>query len=100
MSHHSDTFALRLSLGLIRAFRRLVPAVIRDEWVREWEAEIQHKWSAVNRGQRADWRDCADVVRRSTGAIADAAWLRKQFRSIATSCATCATRCACCIVVP
>ncbi len=79
MSHHSDTFALRLSLGLIRAVRRLVPAVIRDEWVREWEAEIQHRWSAVNRRQPAEWRDRADVVRRSTGAIADAAWLRQQF---------------------
>ena len=80
MPHHrSEPLALRLSLGLIRAFRRLVPAVIRDEWVREWEAEIQHKWSTVNRRQAADWRDRADVVRRSTGAIADAAWLRQQF---------------------
>src|SRR5688572_31484645 len=50
MPHHrSEPLALRLSLGLIRALRRLVPAVIRDEWVREWEAEIQHKWSDVNR---------------------------------------------------
>ena len=79
MSHRSDTFALRLSLGLIRTIKRLVPAVIRDEWVREWEAEIQHKWSAVNRRRPADWRARADVVRRSTGAIADAAWLRQQF---------------------
>jgi putative ABC transport system permease protein len=53
--------------------------VIRDEWVREWEAEIQHKWSTVNRRQPAHWRDGADVFRRSTGAIADAAWLRQQF---------------------
>jgi putative ABC transport system permease protein len=71
--------ALCLSLGLIRACRRIVPAVIRDEWAREWEAEIQHKWSTVNRRQPADWRDRADVVRRSTGALADAAWLRQQF---------------------
>jgi predicted permease len=77
--HRSEPLALRLSLGLIRVFRRLVPAVIRDEWVREWEAEIQHKWSVVNRRETADWRDRADVVRRSTGAIADAAWLRQQF---------------------
>ena len=56
-----------------------MPAVIRDEWVREWEAEIRHKWSTVNRRQAVNWRDRADVVRRSTGAIADAAWLRQQF---------------------
>jgi putative ABC transport system permease protein len=79
MAHHRDPLALRLSLGLIRAFRRLVPAATRDEWVREWEAEIRHKWSSVNRRQPAAWRDRADVVRRSTGAIADAAWLRQQF---------------------
>jgi hypothetical protein len=60
-------------------FRRIVPAVMRDEWVREWEAEIQHKWSTVHRQQPVHWRDRADVVRRSTGAIADAAWLRQQF---------------------
>jgi predicted permease len=79
MAPHRDPLALRLSLGLIRAFRRLVPAVVRDEWVREWEAEIRHKWSTVHRRQSAGWRDRADVVRRSTGAIADAAWLRQQF---------------------
>jgi putative ABC transport system permease protein len=53
--------------------------MIRDEWVREWEAEIHHKWTTANRRGPADWRDRADVVRRSTGAIADAAWLRQQF---------------------
>ena len=82
--HHGDPFALRVSLGVVRAIRRLVPAVIRDEWVSEWEAEIRHKWSTMNRRRRASaqaaqWRDHADVVRRSTGAIADAAWLRQQF---------------------
>lgn len=77
-------FALRVSLSLVRAIRRLVPASIRADWVREWEAEIQYKWSTINRRQSAPsvvegWRDRADVVRRSTGAIADAAWLRQQF---------------------
>jgi putative ABC transport system permease protein len=78
-THHSDSFTLRVSLGLIRGIRRLVPAIIRDEWVREWEAEIRHRWSTVNRRPVSEWRDRADVVRRSTGAIADAAWLRQQF---------------------
>ena len=74
-----EPLALRLSLGLSRSLRRLVPVVIRDEWAREWEAEIQHKWSSVTTRQGVHWRDGADVVRRSTGAIADAAWLRQQF---------------------
>ena len=79
MSHRSEPLALRLSLGLIRAFRKVVPAVIRDEWVREWEAEIRHRWSTVNQRHAVNWRDRADLVRRSTGAMADAAWLRQQF---------------------
>jgi len=47
--------------------------------MREWEAEIRHRWSTVNRGPKTRWQDKADVVRRSTGAISDAAWLRQQF---------------------
>jgi hypothetical protein len=74
-----DPWALRASLGLVRAIRRLVPAAIRDDWTREWEAEIRHKWSTMRQRPAGRWRDHADVVRRSTGAIADAAWLRQQF---------------------
>jgi len=74
-----DPFAVRLSLALLRAIRALVPANIRQDWLREWEAEIRHRWSAVNRRGRARWQDHADVVRRSTGAVSDAAWLRQQF---------------------
>jgi putative ABC transport system permease protein len=76
---HRDPFALRVSLRLVRLIRTIVPAALRDEWLREWEAEIRHKWSNVNRRSTTPWRDQADVVRRSTGAIADAAWLRQRF---------------------
>src|SRR5688572_7915001 len=74
-----DPFALRVSLSLVRLIRTIVPAAMRDEWLREWEAEIRHKWSSVNRRSTTPWRDQADVMRRSTGAIADAAWLRQRF---------------------
>jgi hypothetical protein len=74
-----DPFAVRLSLALLRSIRALVPVNIRQDWLREWEAEIRHRWSSVSRGRQARWQDQADVVRRSTGAISDAAWLRQQF---------------------
>ena len=74
-----DPFAVRLSLALLRSIRAIVPAGIRQDWLREWEAEIRHRWSTVNRGPQTRWQDQADVVRRSTGAISDAAWLRQQF---------------------
>jgi putative ABC transport system permease protein len=74
-----DPFAVRVSLALLRAIRALVPANIRQDWLREWEAEIRHRWSTVNKRGQARWQDHADVVRRSTGAVSDAAWLRQQF---------------------
>jgi putative ABC transport system permease protein len=74
-----DPLAVRVSLALLRSIRSLVPAGIRHDWLREWEAEIRHRWSRVNRGSETRWRDKADVVRRSAGAISDAAWLRQQF---------------------
>jgi putative ABC transport system permease protein len=76
---HRDPLAVRLSLALLRSIRAIVPAGIRQDWLREWEAEIRHRWSTVNRGPQTRWQDQADVVRRSTGAISDAAWLRQQF---------------------
>jgi putative ABC transport system permease protein len=76
---HRDPLAVRLSLALLRSIRAIVPAGIRQDWLREWEAEIRHRWSSVNRGRQTRWQDHADVVRRSTGAISDAAWLRQQF---------------------
>jgi putative ABC transport system permease protein len=66
-------------MALFRAIKVLVPSAIRQDWLREWEAEVRHRWTAVTRGHEARWQDQADVVRRSTGAISDAAWLRQQF---------------------
>ena len=66
-------------MALFRAIKVLVPSAIRQDWLREWEAEVRHRWTSVTRGHQARWQDQADVVRRSTGAISDAAWLRQQF---------------------
>jgi predicted permease len=74
-----DPFAVRASLTLVRVMRALVPSGFRDQWMREWEAELRHRWSTLSRTGDTRWQDQADMVRRSTGAIADAAWLRQQF---------------------
>jgi len=64
-----DPLALRVSLAILRAARHLVPRAARERWMREWEAEV-----------RADarWQPPANLVRRSSGAFADAAFLRRQ----------------------
>jgi putative ABC transport system permease protein len=61
---------LRLARTLIRACARLVPLWQRGDWQREWDAELQH--------HAIDARDAGSVVHRSTGAVADAVYLRSQ----------------------
>jgi predicted permease len=67
-----DPFALRAALALVRACAFLLPRAQRDEWLQEWEAELVH-WSA--RGGR---RHGFELVRRASGALPDAAWMRRQ----------------------
>ena len=66
--------ALRLCLAVVRLASRIVPARERDEWLMEWDAELRHRW---RRRLSADAE--AALVRRSFGAVIDAAWLRRQF---------------------
>jgi len=62
--------ALRLALALVRAAARFVPRWQRREWQREWDAELRHH--AMDAGDRGG------LVQRSTGAVADAVYLRSQ----------------------
>jgi putative ABC transport system permease protein len=70
---------LRACLTLLRVFALLVPSGSRRDWRAEWEAEVHHRWSTIEGGQRFDWSDRMDLFRRSLGALPDAAWLRRQF---------------------
>jgi len=47
--------------------------------MKEWEAEIRHRWQTMDRRRDTEWRQQASLVRRSSGAVADAAWLRQEF---------------------
>ena len=60
---------LRFALGLVHAAARLVPRWQRREWEREWDAELRHY---------ALEDQASNLVGRSSGAVADAVFLRSQ----------------------
>ena len=74
----SDSLALRVSLAILRAARHLVPRAARDRWMREWEAEVRHRSSSMHRRAEAPWHQQARLMKQSSGALADAAFLRRQ----------------------
>jgi predicted permease len=76
-----DPLALRLCLMLVKVFAALVPPRSREDWRAEWDAEVRHRWSLLERRQHLDWRNQMDLIRRALGALPDAAWLRRQFTS-------------------
>ena len=75
---HSPPLALGMSLAILRFARYLVPRATRERWTREWEAEVRHRWSRMRRREETDWQEQAALVRRSSGAVIDAAFLRRQ----------------------
>jgi hypothetical protein len=74
-----DPRVLRLCLWILRIARRVVPRTIRDQWTREWEAELRYRWNTIGRQRGAGWQRQAGLVRQSSGAFVDAAFLRQQF---------------------
>jgi putative ABC transport system permease protein len=67
-----------LALRLVRLASLLVPRRHRDEWRREWDAEILHGQRALDRDGRSTLGSQATLGRRAFGSLADAAWLRRQ----------------------
>jgi putative ABC transport system permease protein len=67
MSRDRNTALARL---IIRWAAVLVPAGLRDDWKREWDAELASLQDVAVRYRRP--------VRRALGAFADAFWLRQQ----------------------
>jgi predicted permease len=75
----SDPLVLRICFSILAVARRLVPRSIRESWTREWEAELRYRWNTLSRRRGVRWQGQADLLRQSSGAIADAAFLRQQF---------------------
>jgi putative ABC transport system permease protein len=62
-------------LHLLRVFAPLVPRWRRDEWLREWQAEI---WTAVHRPGSSRAPSSGALVGRTLGAAFHALWLRQR----------------------
>ena len=77
-AQRSDRLALRMSLAILRIARHLVPRATRDRWMREWEAEVRHRSSSMHRRADVPWQQQAHLVKQSSGAFKDAAFLRRQ----------------------
>jgi len=71
--------ASRLALRIVRAVAVLVPAAARADWLREWEAELQHRSARLQRRSGPTWRTKMDLASRALGSLPDAAWIRRQF---------------------
>jgi predicted permease len=67
---------LTLCRVLIRLGRAIVPGAYRDDWTREWQAELHYRAASLPRGGPARGR--LDLVVRCAGALVHAAWLRKE----------------------
>ena len=85
-----------ISQALVRAAAPLVPRAHRDDWQREWNAEIWHRWQFLFHTGEWNRREQWLLLRSALGAFADAAWLlasqeavRSRISEIARSPFTC-----------
>lgn len=77
-------WAVSISQTLIRGAAPLVPAAEREEWLREWRAEIWHRWQFLFHTGEWNRREQLLLLRNSLGAFADAAWLMASQDSVRT----------------
>jgi hypothetical protein len=66
---------ISVSQALVRAAAPLVPRAHREEWQREWNAEIWHRWQFLFHTGEWNRREQWLLLRSAFGAFADAAWL-------------------------
>ncbi len=59
---------------LIRACSRIVPPAFRDDWRREWEGEVWHRWQFLLHAQAWNRTEGARLIRRCLGTIPDSCW--------------------------
>ena len=64
-----------MSQSLVRGAAPLVPAEQREDWPREWHAEIMAPWQFLFHTGEWKRREKLLLFRSALGAFADAAWL-------------------------
>jgi putative ABC transport system permease protein len=70
--------ALWLALRIVAMVAMLVPAAARDDWRREWEAELHHRAAPRRRNSHLALRTNMSLITRAFGSLPDAAWIRRQ----------------------
>lgn len=68
-------WVISFSQMLIRAAAPLVPREQREDWLREWHAEIWHRWQFLFHTGEWNRREQFLLLRNALGAFADGAWL-------------------------
>ncbi len=76
--HPRVSWRLRLARTVLRAASFAAPSAERDDWLREWRAEIDARLALLDaRGERTRAAEL-DLLRRSLGGLLHAMWLRRQ----------------------
>lgn len=68
-------WVVSISQTLVRIASPLVPGGQREEWLREWKAEIWHRWQFLFHTGEWSSREKWLLLTSALGAFADAAWL-------------------------
>jgi MacB-like protein len=71
-----------LSDWIVGVAALLTPNGQRDDWKREWHAEIWHRWQFLRHAGAWDRREKFGLVRGTLGAFQDAAWLLKSHEAL------------------
>jgi putative ABC transport system permease protein len=69
---------LALARLLLALGSAIVPLAFRDDWTREWRAELWHRREQLTAGGTLAFAARIDLLLRSCGAVIHAAWLRKE----------------------
>lgn len=74
--HPDRDSGVQVSMALIALASMIVPAQVRPDWRREWEAEVWHHWDRVLKWAVVDSRARLRLWRACFGAFADAVCIR------------------------
>ena len=64
-------------LLLLRAASLLIPAEMKSEWRREWEAEVIYRWLLLKKRGTLNRQTKVDLWKRVRGAVLDALWFQR-----------------------
>ena len=67
-------FSVRLCQAIVSVVSRILPGEQRQDWQREWQAEVWHSWHFLSHAGAWDIREQARLVRRCLGVVPDAVW--------------------------